>query len=67
MTTLREDSSPILQFLLGAGVLVLLVAGMRAAADIINPFLLALIFAFTFSPALGWLQKKDCLPGWRYC
>ncbi len=63
MTTLREDSSPILQFLLGAGGLVLLIAGMRAAADIINPFLLALIFAFTFGPALGWLQKKGLPAG----
>ena len=55
MTALREESSPVLRFLLSAGGLVLLVAGMRAAADIVNPFLLALIFAFTFGPMLGWL------------
>lgn len=63
MITTQEKTSPILRFLLGAGGLVLLVAGMRAAADIINPFLLALIFAFTFGPLLGWLQKKG-LPAW---
>ena len=31
---------------------------MRAAADIINPFLLAMIFAFVFGPMLGWLRSK---------
>ncbi len=63
MITTREQTSPILRFLLGAGGLVLLVAGMRAAADIINPFLLALVFAFTFGPMLGWLQKKGLPAG----
>ena len=62
-TNTREQASPVLRFLLGAGGLVLLVAGMRAASDIINPFLLALIFAFTFGPSIGWLQKKG-LPAW---
>jgi AI-2 transport protein TqsA len=36
---------------------------MRAAADVINPFLLALIFAFVFGPMLGWLRQKG-LPAW---
>lgn len=63
MISTQEQTSPILRFLLGAGGLVLLIAGMRAAADIINPFLLALIFAFTFGPLLGWLQRKG-LPAW---
>lgn len=58
MTTLKEESSPILRFLIGTGGLVLLIAGMRAASSIINPFLLALIFAFTFGPLLGWLEQK---------
>jgi AI-2 transport protein TqsA len=57
------EQSPILRMLIGAGGLVLLIAGMRAAADIINPFLLALIFAFTFGPLLGKLQSKG-VPGW---
>jgi predicted PurR-regulated permease PerM len=63
VTTTPEQASPIFRFLLGAGGLVLLVAGLRAASDIINPFLLALIFAFTFGPMLGWLRKKG-LPAW---
>jgi AI-2 transport protein TqsA len=63
MTTLREESSPVFRFLLAAGGLVLLIAGLRAASDVINPFLLALIFAFVFGPTLGWLQNKG-LPAW---
>ncbi len=63
MNSRSAEFSPILRLLLGGGGLVLLVAGMRAAADVINPFLLALIFAFTFGPALGWMQRKG-LPAW---
>lgn len=58
-----EQTSPVFRFLLGAGGLALLLTFMREAADIINPFLLALIFAFTFGPILGWLQKKG-IPAW---
>ncbi len=58
MNTRNFEVSPILRLLLGGGGLVLLVAGMRAAADIINPFLLAMIFAFVFGPMLGWLRSK---------
>jgi AI-2 transport protein TqsA len=58
MDTRSEQLSPILRMLLGAGGLVLLIAGMRAAAGVINPFLLALIFAFVFGPVLTWLRGK---------
>jgi len=61
--TKKEGSSPIMGFLVGGGGLVLLVGGLKAAASIINPFLLAFIFAFTFGPLLRWLQKKGA-PGW---
>ena len=63
MMTSREQASPILRFLLGAGGLALLLFFMREAADIINPFLLALVFAFVFGPVIGWLQTKG-LPAW---
>jgi AI-2 transport protein TqsA len=63
MTAIERETSPVLRFLLGAGGLVLLLAFMRTAADIINPFLLALVFAFVFGPLIGWLQKKG-LPSW---
>lgn len=58
MNMKNAELSPILRLLLGGGGLVLLVAGMRATADVINPFLLALIFAFVFGPALSWLRQK---------
>lgn len=63
MNAKNAELSPILRLLLGGGGLVLLVAGMRATADVLNPFLLALIFAFVFGPTLGWLRQKG-LPGW---
>lgn len=58
MNTKNAELSPVLRLLLGAGGLVLLVAGLRAAASIINPFLLALIFAFVFGPVLGKLRAR---------
>jgi len=63
MTTFKENSSPVFRFLLAAGGGVLLIAGLRAATSIVNPFLMALIFAFVFGPTIGWLRKKG-LPGW---
>ena len=63
MNTDRIQHTPILSFPLGAGGLVLLVLGLRTASNIINPILLALIFAFAFQPLLGWFQKKG-LPTW---
>jgi predicted PurR-regulated permease PerM len=63
MNTRNAELSPILRLLVGGGGLVLLIAGMRATTDILNPFLLALIFAFVFGPALGWMRQKG-VPGW---
>ena len=37
---------------------VIVVAGMRAAAALINPFLLAIFLAILFSPPLYWLQRR---------
>ncbi|MFN2190572.1 MAG: AI-2E family transporter [Candidatus Promineifilaceae bacterium] len=62
MNSKNAELSPILRLLLGGGGLVLLIAGMRASADVLNPFLLALIFAFVFGPTLGWMKQKG-LPG----
>lgn len=63
MNIKQAQGSPILSFLLGAGGLVLLVFGLRNGANLLNPFILALVFAFTLSPALGWLQRKG-VPTW---
>ena len=62
MNSKNAELSPILRLLLGGGGLVLLIAGMRASADVLNPFLLALLFAFVFGPTLGWMKQKG-LPG----
>jgi AI-2 transport protein TqsA len=63
MNSKTAQMSPILRLLLGGGGLVLLIAGMRASADVLNPFILALVFAFVFGPSLGWLRNKG-VPGW---
>jgi AI-2 transport protein TqsA len=44
--------------LIAAASFVIVVAGMRAAAAIINPFLLAVFLAILFSPPLFWLQRQ---------
>jgi AI-2 transport protein TqsA len=62
MNSKNAELSPVLRLLLGGGGLVLLIAGLRASADILNPFLLALLFAFVFGPTLGWMKQKG-LPG----
>ncbi len=37
---------------------IIVVAGMRAAATIVNPFLLSIFLAILFSPPLFWLQRQ---------
>lgn len=63
MNNRTMELSPNLRLLLGGGGLVLIVAGMRAAASILNPLLLALVIALTLAPLLGWLKRKG-LPSW---
>jgi AI-2 transport protein TqsA len=50
--------SNIVAILIAAASLVIVVAGMRAAAAIINPFLLAVFLASLCSPPLYWLQRQ---------
>lgn len=44
--------------LISAAALVVVVAGMKAAVNIINPFLLAVFLAIISTPALFWMKKK---------
>ncbi len=44
--------------LMSAAAFVVVVAGMKAAVNIINPFLLAVFLAIISTPALFWLRKK---------
>jgi AI-2 transport protein TqsA len=51
-----------LKVLLGLAAFVIIVAGMKAAATILVPFLLALFLAIISAPALYYLQKKGLPP-----
>jgi AI-2 transport protein TqsA len=47
-----------LRIMLAAACFVIIIAGMRAAAEIIVPFLLSVLIAIIFSPPLLWMQEK---------
>jgi AI-2 transport protein TqsA len=57
------ESSPVMRFLLGGAGFFIIVLGLHQAADIVNPFLLALLFALTIAPLLQWLIRKG-VPSW---
>ena len=50
--------SNVLVILITAALFVIVVAGMRAAASIINPFLLAVFLSSLCAPLLYWLQRR---------
>lgn len=50
--------SPGLSILFGTACFVIVVAGMRAAGDILVPFLFSAFIAIIFTPPLFWMQKK---------
>lgn len=52
-----------LRVLLGLAALVIIVAGLRAAASLVVPFLLATFLAILSGPPLTWLRKRG-LPRW---
>jgi len=52
-----------LKFMIMMACFVVVVAGMRAAAGILVPFLLAVFIAIIFTPPMFWLQKKG-IPNW---
>ena len=51
------------QILVAMAAVVVIVAGMRASADIIVPFLLSMFIAIICAPALDWLGRRG-LPRW---
>jgi predicted PurR-regulated permease PerM len=51
-----------LKVLMGLAAFVIIVAGMKAAATILVPFLLALFIAIISAPALIWMQQKGVRP-----
>ena len=51
-----------LKVLMGLAAFVIVVAGMKAAAPLLVPFLLALFIAIISAPALFWMQQKGVRP-----
>jgi predicted PurR-regulated permease PerM len=61
---LTEPRTPSIQRLLLAGAcLIVIIAGIKAAADLLNPILVAIFFTILCSPLYEWLRKRK-LPGW---
>ena len=50
--------SPLLGYLIGGACVVLIVAGLKLAASIVNLVLLSLLLAFSISPIQSWLIRK---------
>ena len=57
----RRDTG--MRSLLVAAAAIVLIAGLRAASDVIVPFLASAVIAVMFLPAVAWLQRKR-LPDW---
>jgi predicted PurR-regulated permease PerM len=60
-TPLTRGFSPLARLLLTIAAAVALLAGMRAAASIIGPILIAMIITVAWSPGSEWLRKR----GWH--
>ncbi len=58
----RIKSSPIFYLLLGTASFVIVVAGLQAAASILNAFFLSLIIVINVTPLLQWLVRKGIPP-----
>ncbi|MBX2808895.1 MAG: AI-2E family transporter [Cellvibrionaceae bacterium] len=59
---MNNSSSPVARFLLVTAAFIVVVAGMRAAASLLVPFLLSLFIAVVVTPLLTWL-KNHRVPG----
>ena len=55
--------SPILGYLVGAASLVLVVAGLKLAAPVVNLVLISFLLAFSISPIQNWLIKRKLSKG----
>lgn len=53
----RQSSDAGIRFLVAAACLVVVVAGLRSAAPLILPFLVAVFLAIVSVPLMGWLQR----------
>jgi AI-2 transport protein TqsA len=55
--------SPTLRFLITGTCVVIIIAGLKAAAPMLNTFLLSLLIAMSISPLPSWLMRKRMSPG----
>ena len=55
---MRDKVSKVLIILITAALFIIIVAGMRAAASIINPILIAVFLSSLCAPLLYWLQRR---------
>lgn len=51
------------RFLLGFAALIIVIAGIKSAQELVNPFLLAIFFAIVLSAPMNWLHKKGLPDG----
>ncbi|MGM0564593.1 MAG: AI-2E family transporter [Pseudomonadota bacterium] len=64
MASIRDDNrGTSLRLMLGAAAVVIVIAGIRSAADLVIPFLLAIFIAVITTPVLRQLQQRG-LPRW---
>jgi AI-2 transport protein TqsA len=56
--TASQRFSPLARALIGGACFVIVLAGMRAAADLVNAFLLAMVITVSVSPFLHWLIRR---------
>ena len=53
----KQYSDAGLRFIIAAACLVIVIAGLRAAAEVVLPFLVAVFLAIISVPLIGWLQR----------
>lgn len=63
MSADSRSLSPVARLLLTAASAVALLAGMRAAAPILGPVMIALIITIAWSPSSAWLRNRGWKPG----
>lgn len=54
--------APIFRFLVGSAALVILIAGAKYAAPLLNPLLFAILLAIISAPFMRWLERRGLPP-----
>ena len=56
--------APIFHLLVGGAALVILIAGIKIAAPLLDPLLIAVLLAIISAPLMAWLEHKGMRPSW---